>query len=64
LPAFGVRHRSGRTRRAALDTSAFAARHALDRVEAELKPNRLAAARETSAAATLEDFEMTAQQLV
>jgi predicted ATPase len=39
---------------------AFAARPALERLEAELPPERLAAAREAAAAATLEELERTA----
>jgi predicted ATPase/class 3 adenylate cyclase len=41
---------------------AFAARPALDRLEAELAPEQLAAAREAAAAATLEELERTARQ--
>jgi predicted ATPase/class 3 adenylate cyclase len=41
---------------------AFAARPALDRLEAELPPEQLAAAREAAAAATLEELERTARQ--
>ncbi len=40
----------------------FAARPALDRLEAELPPERLAAAREAAAAATLEELERTAHR--
>ena len=43
---------------------AIAARPALDRLEAELPPARLAAAREAAAAATLEELERTACQSV
>jgi predicted ATPase/class 3 adenylate cyclase len=43
---------------------AFAARPALDRLEAELPPEQLAAAREAAAAATLEELERTAPQPV
>ncbi len=43
---------------------AFAARPALDRLEAELPPEQLAAAREAAAAATLEELERTARQSV
>ena len=39
-----------------------AARPALDRLEAELPPEQLAAAREAAAAATLEELERTARQ--
>src|SRR2546421_77946 len=39
---------------------AFAARPALERLEAELPPEQLAAARETAAAATLEELQRTA----
>ena len=39
---------------------AFAARPALDRLQAELPPEQLAAAREAAAAATLEELERTA----
>ena len=42
----------------------FAARPALDRLEAELPPEKLAAAREAAAAATLEELERTARQAV
>jgi hypothetical protein len=41
---------------------AFAARPALDRLEAELPPEQLAAARVAAAAATLEELERTARQ--
>jgi len=41
---------------------AFAARPALDRLEAELPPERLKAARDAAAAATLEELERTARQ--
>ena len=41
---------------------AFAARPALDRLEAELPPEQLAAAREAAAAVTLEDLGRTARQ--
>jgi predicted ATPase/class 3 adenylate cyclase len=41
---------------------AFAARPALDRLEAELPPEQLAAARDAAAAATLEELERTARQ--
>ena len=40
---------------------AFAARPALARLEAELPPEQLAAARQTAAAGTLEDLEQTAR---
>ena len=43
---------------------AFAARPALERLEAELPPEQLAAAREAAAAATLEELERTARQSV
>jgi predicted ATPase len=43
---------------------AYAARPALDRLEAELAPGQLAAAREAAAAATLEELERTALQPV
>jgi predicted ATPase len=43
---------------------AYAARPALDRLEAELPPGQLAAAREAAAAATLEELERTALQPV
>jgi predicted ATPase/class 3 adenylate cyclase len=43
---------------------AFAARPALDRLEVELPPEQLAAARETAAAATLEELERTTRQSV
>jgi predicted ATPase len=43
---------------------AFAARPALNRLEAELPPERLAAAREAAAAATLEELERTARESV
>ena len=43
---------------------ASAARPALDRLEAELAPGQLAAAREAAAAATLEELERTALQPV
>ena len=42
----------------------YAARPALDRLEAELPPEQLAAAREAAAAATLEELERTARQPV
>jgi hypothetical protein len=42
----------------------FAARPALDRLEAELPPKRLAAAREAAAAATLEELVRTGRQFV
>ena len=42
----------------------YAARPALDRLEAELPPEQLAAAREAAAAATLEELERTARQSV
>jgi hypothetical protein len=38
----------------------FAARPALERLEAELPPEQLAAAREAAAAATIEELEGTA----
>jgi hypothetical protein len=41
---------------------AFAARPALTRLEAELPPEQLAAAREVAAATTLEDLERTARR--
>ena len=41
---------------------AFAARPALDRLEAELPPEQLRAARDAAAAATLEELERTARQ--
>jgi predicted ATPase/class 3 adenylate cyclase len=43
---------------------AFAARPALDQLEAELPPDQLAAAREMAASATLEELERTARQSV
>jgi predicted ATPase/class 3 adenylate cyclase len=43
---------------------AYAARPALDRLEAELPPEQLVAAREAAAAATLEELERTALQPV
>ena len=43
---------------------AYAARPALDRLEAELSPGQLVAAREAAAAATLEELERTALQPV
>jgi hypothetical protein len=43
---------------------AFAARPALERLEAELPPDQLAIAREAAAAATLEDLEQTARQFI
>jgi hypothetical protein len=42
----------------------YAARPALERLEAELPPEQLAAARETAASATLEEVERTAHQSV
>ncbi len=41
---------------------AFAARRALDRLEAELPPEQLVAARDAAAAATLEELDRTARQ--
>jgi hypothetical protein len=41
---------------------AFAARPALTRLEAELQPEQLLAAREAAAAATLEDLGRTARR--
>ena len=43
---------------------AFAARPALDRLEAKLPPGRLAAARDAAAATTLEGLERTARESV
>jgi hypothetical protein len=43
---------------------AFAARPALDRLEAELPQEGLTAAREAAAATTLEELERTARQSV
>ena len=42
----------------------FAARPALDRLEAELPPEQLAAAREAAAVATLEELERTVRRSV
>jgi hypothetical protein len=42
----------------------FAARPALDRLEADLPPERLAAVREVAAVATLEELERTAGRSV
>jgi hypothetical protein len=42
----------------------YAARPALDRLEAELPPEQLGAAREAAAAATLEELERAARQSV
>jgi hypothetical protein len=43
---------------------AFAARPTLDRLEAELPQEELAAAREAASATTLEELERTAHQFV
>ena len=48
--------------RAAAPSYASAARPVLDRLEAELPPEQLAAARDAAAAATLEGLERTARQ--
>ena len=55
---FAMRHEQ-------LPTSySFAARPALERLEADLTPDQLAAARQAAATATLEELEQTARECI